>query len=59
MSGPSSQFVSQDVTLNCKEEGTDEGKGAGMRKEHSKRLCSDWLVSYESNFSYVSSSHDI
>ncbi|EGO55289.1 hypothetical protein NEUTE1DRAFT_66775 [Neurospora tetrasperma FGSC 2508] len=28
-----------------------EGRGKDEWKGHSKRLCSDWLVSYESNFS--------
>ncbi|KAK3496278.1 hypothetical protein B0T13DRAFT_435282 [Neurospora crassa] len=29
-----------------------EGRGKDEWKGHSKRLCSDWLVSYESNFSH-------
>ncbi|EAA29719.2 hypothetical protein NCU09716 [Neurospora crassa OR74A] len=33
------------------EDKNGEGRGKDEWKGHSKRLCSDWLVSYESNFS--------
>ena len=36
---------------NGEESGKSEGKETNLKKEHAKQLCSDWLVSYETNFS--------
>ncbi|KAK1773110.1 hypothetical protein QBC45DRAFT_428439 [Copromyces sp. CBS 386.78] len=48
---PSSRSGNRSENENGEGRAKGEGAGEDKRKEHSKRLRSDWLVSYESNFS--------